>query len=363
MHRLATVLVLISAFTILIAASTVIGEDKPKIPDLSYVKMSTSMGDIYIELDRKHAPITVDNFLGYVDSKHYDGTIFHRIISTFVIQGGGFTPQMQQKPVRPGIANEWRNGLKNDRGTLSMARVGGDPNSGTSQFFINLVDNRSLDAPQSDGAAYAVFGKVLKGMEVVDKIKGVKTAVKSGMADVPVENVVLTNAMRIEATDPAIKDAAAKSRMELEYFDKKLEAEKKKSVEESMKLVKDKGGDPAKGVSSPTGLWHVDVKAGDGATPQLTGKVTVHCTGWLTNGTKFYSSYDKQGDRPVAPLADFPLKGFVPGFTEGVSTMKVGGKRLLVIPGNLGYGPNGNPRANIGPNATLVFEVELLGAS
>jgi peptidyl-prolyl cis-trans isomerase A (cyclophilin A) len=362
MHRLATAIVLISAFTILIAASRVVGEDKSKISDLAYVKMSTTMGDIYIELDRKHAPITAENFLGYVDSKHFDGTIFHRVISGFVIQGGGFTKEMQQKPVRPGIKNEWRNGLKNQRGTLSMARVGGQPESGTSQFFVNLVDNHSLDAPQQDGAAYAVFGKVIKGMDVVDKIKDVKTGMKNGMGDVPVEAIVVNAATRIEPTDPAIKDEAAKSRMELEYFDKKLEAEKKKATEEAMKLIKTRGGDPTKGSSTPSGLWQVDVTPGTGATPQQTGTVTLHCTGWLADGTKFYSSLDKQGDRPVQPLTN-ALRGFVPGFTEGVSTMKVGGKRLLVIPGNLGYGPSGNPQAKIPPNATLVFEVELLGTN
>src|SRR5262249_6107967 len=115
---------------------------------MPHVKLSTSHGDIVLSLDEQKAPISVANFLAYVDSGHYNGTIFHRVIDGFMIQGGGFTPDMQQKPTKPGIKNEWKNGLKNNRGTIAMARVGGNPDSGTAQFFINVTDNAFLDRPQ-----------------------------------------------------------------------------------------------------------------------------------------------------------------------------------------------------------------------
>ncbi len=155
------------------------------------ILMTTSMGPIEIELDHDKAPISAKNFEDYVKSGHYDGTIFHRVISNFMIQGGGFTPDMSQKKTGANIKNEWRNGLKNSRGTLAMARLGGRPDSATSQFFINVVDNPFLDQPQDDGAAYAVFGRVTSGMDVVDKIRAVKTGHKGGHGDVPQTPVVI----------------------------------------------------------------------------------------------------------------------------------------------------------------------------
>ncbi|MCW5775453.1 MAG: peptidyl-prolyl cis-trans isomerase [Phycisphaeraceae bacterium] len=160
------------------------------------VRMTTSMGEIVLELDGENAPVTTGNFLAYLDDGHYNGTIFHRVIDGFMIQGGGFTPDMKQKRTRPGIANEWRNGLKNRRGTIAMARLGGKPDSATAQFFINVKDNAFLDQPQSDGAAYAVFGKVVEGMDVVDSIKAVRTGNKAGHDDVPVHPVVIESVSR-----------------------------------------------------------------------------------------------------------------------------------------------------------------------
>lgn len=162
-----------------------------------YVTLKTNKGDIVLELDSAKAPKSVENFLAYVDSKHYDGTIFHRVISNFMIQGGGFTPDMTQKKTQPGVVNEWKNGLKNVRGSVAMARLGGQPDSGTAQFFINVADNDFLDTPR-DGAGYAVFGKVVQGMDVVDKIRAVPTGTKNGMGDVPKDAVVITEARRSE---------------------------------------------------------------------------------------------------------------------------------------------------------------------
>lgn len=161
-------------------------------------KLTTTKGDITLELDSEKAPKSAENFAQYVADGHYDGTIFHRVIDGFMIQGGGFTPDMQQASTREGIPNEWQNGLKNKRGTIAMARIGGDPNSGTAQFFINLADNGFLDQAQPDGAAYAVFGKVAEGLDVVDAIRGVATGNKGGHADVPVEPVMIEKVELLE---------------------------------------------------------------------------------------------------------------------------------------------------------------------
>jgi cyclophilin family peptidyl-prolyl cis-trans isomerase len=157
------------------------------------VKLETSMGDIVIELDKAAAPVTVKNFLTYVEEGFYDGTIFHRVIANFMIQGGRFTAQMSQKQTNPPIVNEASNGLKNDRGTISMARTN-NPDSATSQFFINHKNNDNLNYIEGRSPGYAVFGKVTIGMDVVDAIAAVKTTVRMGMPDVPVEPVVIKSA-------------------------------------------------------------------------------------------------------------------------------------------------------------------------
>ena len=154
------------------------------------VVMETSFGNMTIELDGDKAPVSVANFLGYVDEKYYDGTVFHRVIPNFMIQGGGFEPGMRQKKTKAAIVNESSNGVGNKRGTLAMARTNA-PNSATSQFFINVKDNGFLNQPQAkDGNGYAVFGKVISGMEVVDKIKVVPT----GPGDVPNTPVIIKKA-------------------------------------------------------------------------------------------------------------------------------------------------------------------------
>ncbi len=162
------------------------------------VVMETSQGTIKIELDQKNAPISTANFIAYVNDKFYDGTIFHRVIPNFMIQGGGFDSGMKQKPTKAPIKNEAGNGLKNTRGTLAMARTG-VVDSATAQFFINVKDNDFLNHrdDSTQGFGYAVFGKVTEGMDVVDKIKSVKTGNKGGHDDVPVEAVVIKS-VRVE---------------------------------------------------------------------------------------------------------------------------------------------------------------------
>jgi len=180
---------LLATCSVVFATSLMAAEKAP------HVLFDTSFGQIEVELDPVKAPISSQNFLQYVDSGFYNNTIFHRVIPGFMAQGGGFTEQMVQKETKAPIRNEASNGLKNVRGTLSMARTS-NPNSATSQFFINVADNAFLD-PGRD-AGYAVFAKVVKGMDVVDQIVNSPTTVKKGMRDVPVDPVFIKSAKRVD---------------------------------------------------------------------------------------------------------------------------------------------------------------------
>lgn len=543
---------------------------KPKIPDRVYVKMTTTLGSLVLELNQEKAPATVRNFLSYVDDRFYEGTTIHRVVKDFVIQGGGHLPDFSKKPAKAPVRNEANNGLKNVYGSIAMARPD-DPHSATSQFFINVKDNPSLDFKSARGAfwGYCVFGKVIDGIDVVEKIRNtpVKKDLRVDKNDpaAPVVPVIIQKVERMNADEMKDVIAAARAseeearkqaeklaeaarfmgtlyatiqtdkgdiRLELypneapltvmnfanlaqrgfydglkfhrviqnfmiqggdpagtgrggpgykfqDEFSPKLrhsgpgilsmansgpgtngsqffithratahldnrhsvfgkvltgqevvnaivkddvmktiriegdpkplyarhaaqlaewnrildekfprkpkdpeaarkfeEARKRAEAERAAKaqeeaaqaaaragvekeagiaFVKGKGVDVSKGTTSASGLWFVDEKAGTGASPGPTSQVQLHCTGWMSDGTQFYSTHDGE-DKPI----QHPATGFVPGFNEGISKMKVGGKRWLVIPGKLGYGPNGNPGARIPPNATLVFEVELL---
>jgi cyclophilin family peptidyl-prolyl cis-trans isomerase len=188
--------------TMAVALASPAGAAKPR------VKLETTKGTIVIELDQAKAPITVANFLEYVKSGFYDGTVFHRVIPNFMIQGGGFTPNMEQKPPREAIVNESTNGLVNKRGTVAMARTP-DPNSATAQFFINVKDNGFLDkANAQDGVGYCVFAKVVEGMSVVDAIAQVQTATVGPNQNVPMKAVVITKASVVGAA-PAAKPPSA----------------------------------------------------------------------------------------------------------------------------------------------------------
>lgn len=165
------------------------------------VQLTTTYGKIVLQLDPVRAPASSENFLQYVRDGHYDGTVFHRVISNFMIQGGGFTPEMDQKPTRAPIENEAGNGLSNEAGTIAMARTS-DPHSATAQFFINVADNHFLDQARSpDGWGYTVFGRVVDGMETVNKIKAVATGSKGFHQDVPQEDVIIESAEILEADD------------------------------------------------------------------------------------------------------------------------------------------------------------------
>lgn len=196
MNKFFTFLVAFTAFTLAAwsfsatAASTCSPHKKG---NHRMIKLHTNFGVITLELDETKAPVTVKNFLDYAKSGHYDNTVFHRVIKGFMIQGGGFTNGMKEKDTGKPIANEAKNGLKNKRGTIAMARTS-DPHSATAQFFLNVSDNGFLDYPGQDGWGYCVFGHVTEGLEVMDKIEAVRTGRKSFHQDVPVEDVVIERA-------------------------------------------------------------------------------------------------------------------------------------------------------------------------
>lgn len=189
-------LMLAGALVAGLVSGMAMAEEAVVAPNL-YVEMDTTAGNIVLELNEEKAPITVGNFKNYVDDGYYDGLIFHRVIDGFMVQGGGFDVEMNQKGTNAPIQIESNNGLKNERGSIAMARTM-DPNSATSQFFINTQNNSFLDYPGQDGYGYTVFGKVVSGMDVVDKMEKVKTGNREMHGDVPVEPIVIESMKFIE---------------------------------------------------------------------------------------------------------------------------------------------------------------------
>jgi peptidyl-prolyl cis-trans isomerase A (cyclophilin A) len=322
-------------------------ETKPATGDGLHprVTLETTLGNIVLELDGEKAPISTKNFLDYAEAKFYDGLIFHRVMSTFMIQGGGYTPELDKKTqgVRPPIKNEWQNGLKNVRGSIAMARLGGQADSASCEFFINVVDNGMLDQAR-DGAGYAVFGKVVEGLDVMDKIK-----------DTPVTtNPKLPMGAVVPQTPVVIKSAKVTGPCDMAKLASKVESGAKSggsmSVEDFVKKTEADAG--KKFQKTPSGLMYLVVQDGNGASPKATDTVKVHYTGTFLDGRKFDSSVDR------GQPAEFPLNRVIKGWTEGVQLMKVGGKCKLVCPPELAYGQQ--PPPGIPPNSTLVFDIELL---
>jgi cyclophilin family peptidyl-prolyl cis-trans isomerase len=324
-------------------------------PDFSFVRMETDKGEMHILLDTPGAPLTVANFLKYVDDGFYDGTVFHRVIRDFVIQGGGFTAAGERKETRPGVRNEWQNDLKNDDYSLSMARLGGQPHSGTSQFFVNTKDNAALDTPR-DGAAYAVFGIVVDGRQVVDAIEAVPTGTGtlSGRqaADVPTEPVRITRATRMTAADLSDAGRANALAWQTKYEDARgTMVERDERLERARTMLADV--EPRE-----SGLKTKMISEGEGETVPVMSTITAKYTGWMADdGWCFDTSIGKpSGDTFTAPLRP---GGLIQGWIEGIALMKKGETRVFEIPAELGYGARGFPPIIPG-NATLLFEVTLV---
>lgn len=315
------------------------------------LQMETSLGKITLELNAEKAPISALNFIQYAQKNFYNGTIFHRVMPNFMIQGGGFTETVDQKTegLRPPIKNEWKNGLKNVRGTISMARSA-EPDSATAQFFINVVDNSFLDQPnpRTGYAGYAVFGKVVQGMDIVDKIRSVETQEHPkypGGKVVPIEPVVIESVRIVGEYDlkslqkkvsDSEKAAIAKAAAEAAKQKAFLDAKEKEGVQKT-----------------GSGLLYRIIREGKGPKPKATDKVKVHYRGQLIDGTEFDSSYSRN-----APTT-FSLNQVIPGFGEGLQLIAAGGKAELFLPADLAYKDRGVGNV-IPPNSTLIFEVELL---
>jgi cyclophilin family peptidyl-prolyl cis-trans isomerase len=355
--------------TILVALCAILGptslqaEDSAASMKPTYV-IKTAKGEITLELDAEKAPGTVLNFDYYVSAGFYNGTIFHRVIPNFMIQGGGFLPDETQKSegLREPIANEWRNGLKNVRGSIAMARIGRRPDSATAQFFINLKDNPVLDKP-NDGAAYCVFGTVTAGIETVDAIAAVPTVAKASFGGRekanPVEPILIETITAVTPLDrdkaTARKTVAAEEIANAEKIAK--EAAQKAAMAEVEDFVAAKEKElGAKREVTDSGLISIVMQAGTGTVkPTVKDKAKVHYTGTFLDGKEFDSSR-KPGRQPF----DVNLAGgVIQGWLEGLKLMTEGERRLFIIPPDLAYGPGGSPGA-IPPNSWLVFDVEML---
>ncbi len=322
------------------------------------VKIVTNMGDIIVQLHADQAPITVENFLRYVDEGFYDGTVFHRNIEGFMIQGGGYDKNYDKKTegLHDPIKNEWRNGRAHLRSTLAMARLGGKPDSAQAQFFINLVDNAFLGEPQPDGAGYANFGHVVSGMDVVDAIAKVdkepNPKVGTRQAHTPKKPVVIESIKMIDDIkyDKIVETITAQKRAYVKQVRSVFPALEK---EFNIKIPELR--------MYPSGLMMATVKEGSGRTPNNVSQVRVHYKGVLLDGTEFDSSYSR--NKP----SEFGLNRVIKAWAMGLSRMKEGEMAVIVAPPHLAYGNQYRPGPPpIPANSTLVFVVELkkiLGAA
>jgi FKBP-type peptidyl-prolyl cis-trans isomerase/cyclophilin family peptidyl-prolyl cis-trans isomerase len=331
------------------------------------VKITTSLGAIILELEAEKAPVTVNNFLTYTKDGYYVGTVFHRIMADFMIQGGGMNVEMDKKEdgLHDPIPLESQNGLSNVPGTIAMARTG-DPNSATSQFFINVVDNSAkLDYPRPDGHGYTVFGKVVEGMDVVEKIRNTELISHpkypaprpvTPKTPVVIQSVEVLDGYDVSKLSAKAEEALAaekKAQEEENNALKEAQAELAPKLEAKIAEYQKESGNEA--VTTESGLRYIVLKTGEGEPAAAEDVVELNYRGMLADGTEFDSSYQR-GASVSIPLDQVRIKGW----GEGMVGMKPGGKRVLVCPPELAFGERGIPNI-IPPFATLIFEVELVG--
>ncbi|MGB2985259.1 MAG: peptidylprolyl isomerase [Phycisphaerae bacterium] len=310
------------------------------------VRMETSLGDIAFELDAEAAAATVLNFVQYVQAGHYDGMIFHRVVKDSMIQGGGYTPDMEEKLVTdpPAVPDPWMSELTNKRGTIAMIHGRGGVYANMAQFFINVIDNLELDSAEYRGT-YAVFGKVVEGMDTVEKIRNTPVGphpkyAAGRSAVVPVESVVIKSVRLLTPFDPTPLKSA-------------MTTDKAGQEDQIGALIKQLEGETGrKVVTTESGLRYVDLVVGTGPSPLLTDTVEFQYRGTLADGTEFESTY-------LTGPAVREVGRLIAGLQEGLTTMNEGGRRTLIIPAELGFGTGGIP-GRIPSDATLIFEIELL---
>jgi len=320
--------------------------DAPGDPLHPKVKIETTLGDIVCELDAEKAPAAVLNFVQYVNAEFYHGTILHRVLKDSMIQGGGYTPDLEPKlrGLRPDVEGAWGSHLKNKRGTISMIRGRGSAGSASAQFYINVVDNVDLDESRHHGT-YAVFGRVVDGMDTVEKIRdtpvGMHEKYAGGRSEVVPTKPIIIESVRLLTPFDAfqVQAMAAAARGDRESRLDKLFVE-----------LEEKAG--SAGVTTESGLRYVDFVLGNGVSPVLTDTVEFQYRGILLDGTEFETTHSTgPAVRQVAAL--------IPGLQEGLMTMNEGGRRTLILPPELGFGGGGVPGI-IPPDAVLIFEIELL---
>ncbi|UCE59667.1 MAG: peptidylprolyl isomerase [Phycisphaerales bacterium] len=325
---------------------------------LPLVKVETTLGDFVLELNGEKAPTSVMNFIWYAEDGYYNGTIFHRVIPDKYIQAGGYLPNLDKKikGLRPGIPNEWNNGLTHEKWNIAYSRKLKFPNSATSQFLIHVEDNYDMALPRPDGAGYAVFGKVVDGFDAVKRIRDAKTTTDGkygGTAStVPAEPIVIKSVKVLLDFDRKTLEAIAHKRI-AELQDER-ERVKTETIKELQPVIAELEAEAnQKLIVTESGLMYVDVLRGGGPSPGIKDTVTAHFVTRLLDGTEIANSYVK--DQPSV----FRLLDTVPGWREGMLTMRVGGKRKMIVPADLAYGPVGL-KGVVPQNATMVYEVKLI---
>jgi len=352
-----------AGLTVLAAAAAAGGDEGPTANRGLHARarLLTSLGPIVIEVDGKKAPRTANSFVRYVEDGFYDGTIFHRVLKGGLIQGGAFTKEMDRKTdgLRDGILHEPETGLKNLRGTVAIYRKAGYVDSAQAEFFINVGNNPVLDRRHLDGAAYTVFGKVVEGMDTVDRIASTSVSTHPKYARgrakvVPVTPVVIKSAEMLSAFD----HKAAESLVERAEHEKQTSAQtaadlQQRAVDARIAELEKKYG--MKMTTLPSGLKYLTIRSGTGAPPIDSETVSVQYIGTLANGAEFENTYTRDNSLPVKKV----VSKFIQGLREGIPGMREGGKRFFVVPAELGFEGTGVPGI-IPPNATLFFELELL---